>query len=181
MIDRGDLLEVGDDLVAQRALGGLVRLQVRIEPQLEVAHELGGDRGVRRQHVVLVALGEARADPLAVLAVRTQDRHLRAVEPGGDHQPVQRVGLRVAAVDGRDRLGDAVAGVLEVERLLARPEHAELLHPHPVVDEQARRDLLDHAQPEVLEHRHRARELDLGVALVERDPRRPLVAETGAG
>ena len=94
VVDRRDLLEVGEDLVAQRALGGLVGLEVRVEPQLEVAHELGGDRGVRRQHVVLVALGEARADPLAVLAVGAQDRHLRAVEPGGDHQPVQRVGLR---------------------------------------------------------------------------------------
>ena len=177
MVDRRDLLEVGEDLVAQRALGVLVGLDVGVEPQLEVAHELGGDRRVGRQHVVLVALGEARADPLAVLAVGAQDRDLRAVEPGGDHEPVQRVGLGVAAVDGGDRLGHAVADVVEVERLLARAEHPELLHPHPVVDEQARRDLLDHAQPEVLEHRHRARELDLGVALVERDPRRPAVAD----
>ena len=48
-------------------------------------------------------------------------------------------------------------------------EHAEVLHPGlAVAAEQPRRDLLDHAQPEVLEHRHRRRQLDLAAALVER-------------
>ena len=109
MVERGDLVEVGEDLVAQRRLGRLVGLQLGVEAQLEVAHELRGDRGVGHQHVVLVALGEARADALAVLAVRAQDRHLAAVEPGGDHQPVEVVGLGVAAVDGGEQLRHAVA------------------------------------------------------------------------
>jgi hypothetical protein len=168
---------VGQDLVAQRALGDVVGLDRGIEPQLEVAHELGRDRRVRRQYIVLVALGEARAEPLAVLAIRAQDRHLRAVEAGGDDEPVQRVGLGLAAIDRGDRLRHPFAGVREVERLLARAEHTELLHPHPVVHEQSRRDLLDDAQPEVLEHRHGPRQLDLGVALVERDPCRLVLAE----
>ena len=177
VVDRRDLLEVGEDLVAQVALGGLVGLDVGVEAQLEVAHELGRDRRVRHQHVVLVALGEARADALAVLAVRAQDRDLAAVEAGRDHELVERVRLVVAAIDGRDRLRHAVSDVIEVERPLARAEHAELLHPQLLRATKAGGDLLDHAQPEVLEHRHRLRELDLAAALVERHARRPGAAD----
>ena len=173
MVERRDLVEVGEDLGAQRALGLLVGLEVRVEAQLEVAHELRRDRGVGHQHVVLVALGEARADPLAVLAVGAQDRDLAAVQPGRDHEPVEIVGLRVAAVHRREQLGDAVAERVEVERPV-RAEHAELLHPRLVLADQPRRDLLDHAQPEVLEHRQRVAQLDLRPALVERDARVPL-------
>ena len=171
VVERGDLVEVGQDLVAQRGLGRLVGLDVGVEAQLEVAHELGGDRGVGHQHVVLVALGEARADPLAVLAVGAQDRHLAAVQPGGDHEPVEVVGLGVAAADRREQLGDAVAERLDVQRLAVGAEHAELLHPRLVLAHQPRRDLLDHAQPEVLEHRQRVTQLDLRPAHVERDAR----------
>ena len=133
MVERGDVVEVGEDLVAQRRLGRLVGLELGVEAQLEVAHELGGDRRVRDQHVVLVALGEARADALAVLAVGAQDRDLAAVQPGGDHEPVERCrsrprrGGRRRAVRPRARRG------LEVERLAVRAEHAELLHPGLVV------------------------------------------------
>ena len=60
----------------------------------------------------------------------------------------------------------------EVERAVARAEHAEVLHPGvAVAAEQARRHLLDHAQAEVLERRHRLAELDLAAGLVERDAR----------
>ncbi len=169
VVDRRDVLEISQDLLPQRGLGRLVGLDPRVEAQLEVAHELGRDRRVGRQHVVLVALGEARAEPLAVLAIRAQDRHLRAVEPGRDHKPVERVGLVLTPVDGGDRVAHAIADGVEVERELAGAEHPELLHPRLLVAEQPGGDLLDHAQPEVLEHRHHARELDLGAALVERD------------
>ena len=62
----------------------------------------------------------------------------------------------------------------EVERPVAGAEHAEVLHPGvAVAAEQARRDLLDHAQAEVLERRHRLAQLDLAAGLVERDARAP--------
>ena len=129
-----------------------------------------GQRRVRRQHVVLVALGEARADPLAVLAVGAQDLDLAPVEPRRQHEPVERVGLRVAAPDRGDAVGHARAVGLEVERPVARAEHAEVLHPGLAVAAlEPRRDLLDHAQAEVLEHRHRVGELDLAARLVEAD------------
>ena len=49
------------------------------------------------------------------------------------------------------------------------PKSCTQVSPSPPA--QARRDLLDHAQPEVLEHRHRRRQLDLAAALVEPDAR----------
>ena len=171
MVERGDRVEVLEDLVAQRALGLLVALPRGVEAGLEVAHELGRQGGVRHQHVVLVALREARAHPLAVLAVGAQDRELAAVEARGDDEPVQRVALRVAAPDGRDHLGHARAAQLDVERRAVGAEHAVLLHPDLVLlARQARGELLEHAQPEVLEHRHRLGELDLLALLVEAQP-----------
>ena len=172
VVERGDRVQPGQDLVAQRLLGRLVGGAVRVEALLEVAHERGGDLGVGRQHVVLVRLREARADPLAVHPVGAQDVDLAPLEAGQDDEPVQRVRLGLPAADGRDRVGQPVAERAEVERAVARAEHAEVLHPGLAVAAlQPRRDLLDHAQPEVLERRHRVAELDLPARLVERDAR----------
>ena len=160
-------------MISSRSLASavLVALALGVEAQLEQVHELLRQHGVRRQHVVLVALGEARADPLAVLAVGAQDLDLVPVEARRQHEPVERVGLRVAAPDRRDAVGHAPAVGLEVERLVARAEHAEVLHPGLAVAAlEPRRDLLDHPQAEVLEHRHRLGELDLAARLVEPDP-----------
>ena len=69
---------------------------------------------------------------------------------------------------------------LEVERLVGRPEHAEVLQPQgAVAAEQPRGALLDHAQAEVLERRHRLGELDLVAHAVHPDAREPfgLVAQ----
>ena len=55
VVERRDRVQAGEDLLAQGLLGGLVGRAVRIEPLLEVAHERGGDLGVGREHVVLVA------------------------------------------------------------------------------------------------------------------------------
>ena len=121
VVERLDLVEAGDDLLAQRRLGRLVARVLGVEAQLEQVHELLGHRRVAHQHVVLVALGEARADPLAVLAVGAQDLDLAPVEPGREHEPVERVGLGVAAPDGGDAVGHARAVGLEVERPVARP------------------------------------------------------------
>jgi hypothetical protein len=168
VVERDDVVEVGEDLLAQRGLRFLIRLAGGIEARLEVAHELGRECGVRDQHVVLVALGEARAHALAVFAVGAQDRELMAVQPGRDDEPVERVALRLPAPDGGDRLRDAEPAGFHVERLAVGAEHAELLHPDLVLlADQAGGELLDHAQAEVLEHRHRLRELHLGALLVE--------------
>ena len=172
VVERLDLVQRGQDRLAHRLLGRLVALVLGVEAQLEQLHEVGGQRRVLDQRVVLVALGEARADALAVLAVCAQDLDLVPVQARREHEPVERVGLRVAAPDGRDAVGDARAVGLQVDRLVARTEHPEVLHPGVAVAAgQARRDLLDHAQPEVLEHRHRRRQLDLAAALVEADAR----------
>ena len=173
VVERGDLVEVGQDLLAQGQLAGLVARVRGVEAQLEVAHELGRHRRVGRQHVVLVALGEARPDPLAVAAVGAQQRELAPVQARRHHQPVERVGLALAAPHGADRVGHALAAVLEVERAVVRAEDHELLHPGlgVLVVAQARGDLLDHPQPEVLEHRHDLGELDLLAHLVEAQQR----------
>ena len=172
MVERADRVEIREDLVAQRHLGRRVARPGGIEAQLEVAHELRRHLGVRGQHVVLVALGEARADALAVHAIGAQDVDLAPVEAGHDHEPVERVGLGVAAADRRDAVGQPLAHGVEVQRPGARPQHAEVLYPRALVAAlQPRRDLLDDAQAEVLEDRHRLAELDLPVALVERDAR----------
>ena len=172
MVERLDLVQRGQDRLAQGLLGRLVALVLGVEAQLEQLHEVRGQRRVLDQRVVLVALGEARADALAVLAVRAQDLDLAPVQPGREHEPVERVGLRVAAPDGRDAVGHARAVGLQVDRLVAGAEHPEVLHPGvAVAARQPRRDLLDHAQPEVLEHRHRRGQLDLAAALVEPDAR----------
>ena len=176
VVERDHRLEVGEDLVAQAALGGLVALARGVEAGLEVAHELGRQGGVGHQHVVLVALGEARAHALAVLAVGAQDRELAAVQARGDDEPVERVALGVAAPDGRDHLGHAGPARLDVQRRAVGAEDAELLHPDLVLlAGQARGELLQHPQPEVLEHRHRLGELDLGALLVQAHAR--LLAE----
>ena len=109
------------------------------------------------QHVVLVALGEARADALAVLAVGAQDLDLA---------PVAARRATTSRLSESDSVSPRQTAEMQsatrspwasqVERLVARAEHAEVLHPGlAVAARQARRDLLDHAQPEVLEHRHR--------------------------
>ena len=167
-----DRVEVLEDLLAQRRLGRLVALARRVEAQLEQPHQLLGDARVGRDHVVLVALGEARADPLAVLAVGAQDRDLAPVEAGRDHQPVERVRLGLAAPDGRDAVGDPLAGLVEVERAVGRARARRT--PAPTSRRrrrQARRELLDHPQPEVLEHRRRAAELELAADAVQPDAR----------
>ena len=78
----------------------------------------------------------------------------------------------VAAPDRRDAVGDALRERVEVERLVVGTEDAEVLHPRLVlVAEQPARALLDDPQPEVLEDRHRPRELELGAGPEEPDPR----------
>ena len=107
----GDRLEVVEDVVAQRRLGLLVALARRVVAQLEEPDELGRDVRVGGDDVVLVALGEARADALAVAAVGAQDRDPPPVEAGVDDQAVQRVRLRLAAPDRGDALRDALAAL----------------------------------------------------------------------
>jgi acyl-CoA synthetase (AMP-forming)/AMP-acid ligase II len=69
-----------------------------------------------------------------------------------------------------EELGHAVADRIEIQPLTVGAEHAELLHPRLVVARQPSRDLLDHAEPEVLEHRQRLAQLHLRPVFVERDP-----------
>ena len=155
VVERGDGVEVLEDVVAQRRLGLLVALARGVEAQLEELDELLGDVRVGRDHVELVALGEARADALAIAPQRAQDGDLTPVEARGDDQPVERVGLGLAAPDRGDAVGDALADLGQVERAVGRAEHAEVLHPGLAAPaDEARRALLDDAQAEVLEHRH---------------------------
>ena len=171
VVERGDRVEVLEDLLAQRGLRRLVALARRVEAPLEQLHLLLRDVRVRRDHVVLVALGEARAQALAVLAVGAQHGDLAPVQAGRDHEAVERVRLGLAAPDGRDAVGDPLAGLVEVERAVGRAEDAEVLQPRlPRPVDEARRALLDDPQPEVLEHRHRPRELELAADAVEADP-----------
>ena len=94
------------------------------------------------------------------------------VQAGVDDQAVQRVGLRLAAPHGGDALRDALAALLEVERQVGGTEHAEVLQPQgAVAAEQPRGPLLDDAQAEVLERRHRLGELDLVAHAVHPDAR----------
>ena len=125
---------------------------------------------VRREHVVLVALGEARADALAVLAVGAQDRDLRASP--GPATMTSRLSesdsaspRQTAAMHSRDAVAALRRGRAAGRSGRARRSPAARV---AVAAQQPRRDLLDHAQPEVLEHRHRLGELDLVAALVER-------------
>ena len=74
--------------------------------------------------------------------------------------------------DGRDGVRQPLPDLAEVERPVTRAEDAEVLHPGLAVAAlQAGRDLLDDAQAEVLQRRHRVAELDLPARLVERDAR----------
>ncbi len=175
MVERRHRLEVGEDVLAHRRLGRLVALDRGVVAQLEEADEPGRDVRIGRDDVVLVALGEARADALAVLAIGAQDGHAPPVQAGVDDQAVQRVRLGLAAPHRRDALRDALAALLEVERQVGGAEHAEVLQPRrAVAAEQPRGPLLDHAQAEVLEDRHGLRQLDLVADAVHPDARQPV-------
>jgi hypothetical protein len=179
VVERRDRVEVLEDLLAQRGLGLHVALARGIEAQLEQPHLLLGDVRVGRDHVLLVALGEAGSQALAELPQRPQERDLAPVERRRDHKAVERVRLGLAPPHRRDAVGDPLAALVEVERAVRRPEHAEVLQPRlPRAIDEARRALLDDAQAEVLEHRHRTRQLELAADAVQADPRqRALVAQ----
>ena len=145
------------------------------EAQLEQAHELLRDARVGCDHVVLERLRVARSDALAVAPVRAQDLDLRPAQLGRHDEPVERVGLRLAVPDRAQRLRHPLAGALQVQRRVAGTEHGERLHPQLGLAVQARRELLDHAQAEVLQQRRRAAQLDLRAALVQRHAGAPAV------
>ena len=153
-----------------------------IEPRLEVGDELRRDDRVLRERVVAVLLGEPRRDPLAVLPVGAEDADLLPREPARHDQPVQRVGLGLAAPHRDDRVLDARGRMFQVEHRAARVQDAEVVDVDLPVAEQPGRDLFDDAEPERLEDRHERREIDLPAGLVELDAREPLarrlVAET---
>jgi hypothetical protein len=108
VVERRDRVEVGEDRFPQRGLRVRIAAMPRVELELEVRHQLRRDAGVGRQDVVLVRLREARPDSLAVHAVGAQHADLAPVESGQHHQAVERVGLRVAATDGGDAVGQAL-------------------------------------------------------------------------
>ena len=68
------------------------------------------------------------------------------VSPPVDDEPVQRVGLGLAAPDGDDRVLDARGRVLEVEYGAARVQDAEVVDVDLPLAEQPGRNLLDHAE-----------------------------------
>ena len=114
---RADLVDLL--LREPRAIGS----NLRLEQTRRAAPRSAGSRRARRS----IVLGEAGRHALAVVAVRAQDRDLAPREAAGDDEPVQRVGLGLAAPHGRDRLGDAVGRLAEVEDGAARIQHAEVV------------------------------------------------------
>ena len=63
-----------------------------------------------------VVLAERRSGLAQVMAVRAQHRDLAPREPGGEHEPVERVVLGRAAHDGGERVLEDRAGTVDVER-----------------------------------------------------------------
>ena len=111
LVERLDLVEVGQDPKAHGLLGREIALAGRVEAHLEKLDERAGEVRVVRERVVLVLLGEGRGHALPVPPVGTQDGDLAPGEPGVDDEPVERVRLGLAAPHGRDRLRHALAAV----------------------------------------------------------------------
>ncbi len=104
------------------------------------------------------------------------------VSPPRHDEPVQGVGLGLAAPHSDDGVLDPRGCMFQVEHRAARVQDAEVVDVDLPVAEQPGRDLFDDAEPERLEDRHERGEVHLPRGLVELDPRQPfprrLVAET---
>ena len=171
VVEAGDLVQTGHDLGLE-PLGRGVAVTRRVEPVLEQRHQLRRQLPVAHEGVVHVALGEAAAQQLPVLAVGAQHRHLAPGQRRGRHQPVERVALGPAVPDRPHRVGHQLAHPVEVERPAVGAEHAEVVQVATASLEllEPGRHLLDHGQAQRLQHRQQVRQRRLAAGLVQLQP-----------
>ena len=178
VVERGDRVERGEDLLAQRVLLAGHDRPVRVEPHLEVAARAAPTTsGCRAKVAFWYSIGSCAPTRWRYLRYARSTATWCQVRPGGDDQPVERVGLRLAAPDGRDAVGHALAAVGEVEQPAVLVEHAEVVQEGlAVAAVEARRHLLVDLQAEVLEDRQHLGQLHLAAGLVDADARQVLRA-----
>ena len=151
------------DLVDLLLGGGADRVELRFEHP----HQALGDGRIRRHRVVAVVLRVSRGDPHPIVPERPQDPDLPPRERAQRHETVQRVRVALPAPDRRDRVGDALGSLSQLQDRAARVEHAEVVDVHATLALDRRRHLLDDAEPERLEDRHEVGEIHLPAGLVE--------------
>ena len=164
------LVQVGDAVEAGAVLGlepcqqrRAVAREVGVEARLEQLGQATRELGIVHQGLFHIRLAERNPDLQQVSAIGSQDHHLAPVEPGAQDQLIEAVVLHLAAPDPQEGVLEVLADLVEVE--LARLDR---LGPETVQPEGGAGrggefigQLLEHAQPHVLEHRQ-----DVG----QRDP-----------
>ena len=127
--------------------------RVGIEAGGEELGEQAGDLRVRAQRLLDVVLAERRARLTQVPAQRPDDRDL-ASQAREQHEPVEPVGLGVAAPDARERLLEPFVVALGRKDAFGRVLEAEVVDPadRPAFACDAVRPLVDHGHAETFEN-----------------------------
>jgi hypothetical protein len=141
---------------------GLVRVvRDRVEAGAHERDQRRGDVGVGDERARGRSGAERGLGLAQPAADRAQQHHLAGVEAGGEHEAVERVVLALSLPDADERLLQALARELALQRRRARRE-AEVVDPcgGAVARLELVRALVGDAQPEVLEDRQHVRERD---------------------
>ena len=177
--ERGDVAERVDERLVGGGLGRrAVALELGVEARREPRHERARHLGVGEQRLVDEAPADDRVELREVHLVRPQQRHLADREPAVQHQAAEPVVLGLAAQDGFGRLDQPRAVRAHVDRVPGRVLDLEDVDAQPGAGgAHGVGDLLQDAEPEVLEDRQHVGERQAAVLVVHAHERHVLAAE----